>query len=181
MVLQVRDRAPEGAPVTRGAFRDIESAERAFRKLQASGFRADCVSLVVNDDCPACAAERMGLEDPLADRVIARGQGVGAIAGSALGFMMIGWPHVPNGTRNWLESLAALCMIGAWALSGAILGALVGAAIAEMPRARNGERPPHRHYVLVLRPPAGMEEQGLAVLREAKARLEDDPAPAGRA
>ncbi|MNR67161.1 hypothetical protein D3C85_1910140 [compost metagenome] len=72
-------------------------------------------------------------------------------------------------------------MVGAWALSGAILGALVGAAIAELPRGRNGERPPHRHYVLVLRPPSGMEARGLSVLREAKARLEDDPAPSRQA
>ncbi|MBO9539335.1 hypothetical protein J7643_01940 [bacterium] len=174
MVLQVKDRAPQSATGYRGAFRDIKSAERAFCKLQASGFRDDCISLVVNDDCPACAAERMGMEDPLADRLIARGQGVGAIAGSALGFVMMGWPKVPNGRGSLLESLAALCLVGAWALSGAILGALVGAAIAEMPRARNGERPHHRHYVLVVRPPAGMEERGVAVLREVKARLEDD-------
>ncbi|HEY9897558.1 MAG TPA: hypothetical protein V6D00_00120 [Pantanalinema sp.] len=172
---QVIARAARAGADCRGSFRDIESAERAFCKLQASGLRDDCISLEVVDDCPACAAERAGMADPIAEIVIARAQGAGALAGSALGLGMVGWPGSPViGGTGWVDGFAALCVIGAWGLSGAILGALAGAAVTELPIARRGGRPPHRHYVLVLRPPSGMEQRAIAVLVEAKARIEPE-------
>lgn len=175
MANQIRD----DATGYRGSFQDIEAAERAFCRLQANGFRDDCISLLVDDDCPACAVERSGMEDPVADRVIARGQGAGAIAGSALGFLMVGWPGTSIASDGLLEGFASLCVVGAWALSGAILGALAGAAITELPFRRRDGRPPHRHYVLVLRPPEGTEARAIAVLRDMKARLEGEAALEG--
>lgn len=180
MERQVKARPSEHHAEYLGSFQDLDAAHRAFTRLQASGFRDECMSLVVDDDCPACASERAGLDDPQADRVIARGQGTGALAGSALGFLMVGWPSALGTRSDWVDGIASLCIVGAWALSGAILGALVGAAITELPLMHKEGRPPHRHYVLVLRPPEGMEQRALSVLRDAKARLEGEAALAGK-
>lgn len=161
-----------------GAFTDVSEAERAYRTLQASG--VDRMSLVVVEDCPACRYERSDAHDDLLDRMLLSGQVFGGLMGVGLGTAVLWWPLRGIGAvmagHRWVDVLVMLCTIGTWGLSGAILGAMVAAVVSELvPATRASARRTHRHFVLSLETPQGMEDEVRSILRRSKATLDETP------
>lgn len=162
-----------------GAFTEISEAERAYRSLQASG--VDRMSIVVLEDCPACQYERSNEHDGLIDRVLLAGQVIGGFAGIVFGTAALWWPLRGMGSaaidgHRWIDVLVKLCTIGTWGLSGVILGAMVAAVLSELlPATRASARRKHRHFVLSLEAPHGMEDEVRSILRRSKAMLDESP------
>lgn len=158
------------SPSYAGAFTEIEAAERAYQRLREGGFADEDVSLIVNEDCPACQEEHARSRDTWTERLITGGQVVGGIAGLGFGAVLVWWPLPGSVHYSWVEWLVQICVVASWLLTGAILGAMVGAVTSELRPGRR--RLAHRHFILMLQPPHGREEEALAILRRAKATIE---------
>lgn len=157
-------------PYYSGAFAEIEAAERAYQRLREEGFTDAQMSLVVNEECPACLADQARAEDGWSDRLITWGQVLGGLVGCGFGAAMVWWPLPAAPRFNWIEWLVQICVVTSWLMSGAILGAMVGAILSEM---RPGhQRQAHRHFILKLHPPHGREQAALAILEHSKASVE---------
>lgn len=159
-------------PAYAGSFTEIEAAERACQQLAADGFAPDAMTLWVNEECPACQEEHARSRDGLSDRLITGGQIAGGIVGTAFGVALVWWPPSAAMRLDWREWLVQLCVIASWLLTGAILGAMVGAVASELRPGR--QKPAHRHFILSLRPPPGREDEALAILRRTKATIEGE-------
>ncbi len=160
-----------------GAFTEIEAAERAYKRLREEGLDDEHISLVVNEDCPACQEEQARARDACAERLITGGQIGGGLLGLGFGAALVWWPLPTTMHVSWLEWLVQLCVVTSWLLTGAILGAMVGAVAAEFRPSRR--RLTHRHYILMLNPPHDKKQEALAILRHSRATIEGEGALRG--
>lgn len=160
------------SPDYTGAFTEIAAAERAYRRLRDEGFDDAHMTLWVNEECPACLQAHDRLREARSDRLITGGQVVGGILGCAFGAALVWWPLPSAPSFSWIEGLVQLCVVASWLLTGAILGAMVGAVTSELRPGR--KRVPHRHFLLKLRPPRGREQEALAILRRSKAAIDGE-------
>lgn len=160
------------SPDYRGAFAEIEAAERAYQRLRDEGFAEAEISLMVTEDCPACLEEHARSRDAMSERLITGGQIGGGILGMGFGAAMVWWPTSTPLRINWLELLVQICVVASWLLTGAILGAMVGAVASELRPGR--KHLAHRHFILTLRPPQGREQEALAILRRSKAAIDGE-------
>lgn len=157
------------SPSYTGAFAEIEAAERAYERLREEGFEDAHIQLRVNEECPACLADHARSRDSWAERLITGGQVLGGLAGLGFGAAMVWWP-LPRQGFGWVEWLVQVCVVASWLLTGAIMGAMVGAIASELRPGRRHQA--HRHFLLMLQPPAGREGEALAILRRTKADVE---------
>jgi hypothetical protein len=129
-------------PLVIGAFRDRESAERAYRSLLDRGYTRDDIVLLMSEEA---RRQHFGgvLDTDLGSRA-AEGAGVGAVAGGGLGAVLGGLAAMGAVALPGLGVLAigplAAAMAGgaAGAASGSLAGALVGLNLPE-DRARGYE------------------------------------------
>ncbi|HEY9854209.1 MAG TPA: hypothetical protein V6D05_00640 [Stenomitos sp.] len=158
------------SPDYQGAFAEIEAAERAYQRLREEGFSDEHMSLHVNEECPACLADQARSRDAWTERLITGGQLLGGVAGLGFGAAMVWWPLPSAQHLGWVEGLVQLCVVASWLLTGAILGSMVGAVASELRPGR--PHTAHRHFILMLSPPLGREEEALAILHHTKATIE---------
>ncbi len=166
-----------------GVFVNLESAERVCRQLEGSGIAQSQLSLTFDDDCPACAYERDALS-PGSCESLPIGQGLGALLGIALGVAAVFWPldAVPGAERaasdpvtfSLFDWMLRLFIIACWSLSGAILGGMLAATVAEawgILGRRSAEKPLHSHYILTVESPAALDEQVRTIIQRRGGRL----------
>jgi hypothetical protein len=120
-----------------GMFRDRESAERAYRSLNARGYSKDDVNVIMSDDTRKRHFSDTHTETELGNKAL-EGAGAGSAIGGTLGAIVGALAAL--GTSVALPGLglviagplaAGLAGAGAGGLTGGLLGALVGSGIPE--------------------------------------------------
>jgi hypothetical protein len=127
-----------GRPVMlTGMFRDRDSAERAYRSIDARGYTKDDVNIIMSDDARSRHFKDDDRNTELGDKAM-EGAGAGSAIGGTLGAIVGAIAAI--GTSVALPGLglvvagpiaAGLAGAGAGGLTGGLLGALVGSGIPE--------------------------------------------------
>ncbi|GEM_PF-2687798 len=175
-----------------GVFGTLESAERACRQLETRGIGTNQLSVIVDEDCPACAHLNDRERQESSERTYL-GQGFGALLGIALGIVaMIGplgvwfgaeWVPADLVGLSFLDLALMLFIIGCWTLSGALLGGLAIAAGMEAWETLGqspDEKLRHSHCVLKVDAPSWMAAEVRELIQARGGRLDETSAFAGK-
>lgn len=132
------DKQPEvQRPIVTRAFRDRESAERAYDAIAARGYKSDEIHMIMSDDTRKRLFSMSDEQTDMGNKAL-KGAGVGGAVGGAVGATLVGIAAaaatltVPGLGLVIAGPLAgALAGGAAGATAGGLMGMLVGAGIPE--------------------------------------------------
>lgn len=122
----------EGSAAAFGIFSDRVSTENAIETLRAAGFRTTDISSLFPDDIRT--QNRSSRKETRAFQVAIRGAGLGAVIGSALGWLAgIGTLPIPDDLPllTAAPGLTSLASLSAGSIVGSLIGALAGRRIPQ--------------------------------------------------
>lgn len=132
------DKQPDSQrPIMTSAFRDRESAERAYNAIAARGYKSDEIHMIMSDDTRKRLFSKSDEKTDMGNKAL-EGAGVGGALGGAVGATLVGIAAaaatltVPGIGLVIAGPIAgALAGGAAGATAGGLMGLLVGAGIPE--------------------------------------------------
>lgn len=119
------------------SFRDRDSAERAFNAIEARGYKADEIHVIMSDETRKTHFTKNGVKSDLGNKAL-EGAGVGGAVGGAVGATLVG---LAAAAASLTVPVLGLVIVGpiagavaggaAGATAGGLVGLLVGAGIPE--------------------------------------------------
>lgn len=108
-------------PMMTSSFPDRESAERAYNAIEARGYNANEIHILMTDETRKRLFIKDGEKTPLGNKALA-GAGVGGMVGGAVGATLVGFAAAAAAL-----TIPGLGLVVAGPLAGAVAGAAAGA------------------------------------------------------
>lgn len=155
-------------------FPGMADVERACSELLALGISRQQMQVEMSEHCPACAVTRDPDQDPVAQHAASQAQILGGVLGVGVALLAIAAMAIGQGGLSPFDpgpDLAIhLGVAASWAISGGILGSLVGLLVSDL--VLQGRAGSHDHVRLAVSLAPELASQAALVI----SRHHGDPA-----